>query len=92
MGLDEQIPHLLFSPPFLFVLLARLLLLVKMRILGAFVALIHLLGLTRAPAGFPHSGNGLWYSKPGTLWSRELLPVGNGYQAGKSFSTTLGMR
>ena len=81
MGSDE----LLTSPSFLFVLMARLLLLVKTRILGAFVALIHLLGLTRAPTGFPHSGNGLWYSKPGTLWSRELLPVGNGYQAGRTF-------
>jgi alpha-L-fucosidase 2 len=91
MGLNEQIPHLLSSLFFLFTLLERLLLLVKMRILEAFVALIHLLGLTCAPAGFPHSGNGLWYSKPGTLWSRELLPVGNGYQAGKGSSATLGM-
>lgn len=76
-----QIPHRLFSPSFLFVLLARLLLLVKMQLLGAFVALIQLLGVTRALAGLPRSGNSLWYSKPGTLWSRELLPVGNGYQA-----------
>ncbi|KIK01202.1 hypothetical protein K443DRAFT_122514 [Laccaria amethystina LaAM-08-1] len=67
MGLNEQIPHLLSSLFFLFTLLERLLLLVKMRILEAFVALIHLLGLT----------------KPGTLWSRELLPVGNGYQAAR---------
>lgn len=88
MGLDE----LLTSPSFLCVLMARLLFFVKTRILGAFIALIHLLGLTHAPIGFPHSGNGLWYSKPGTLWSRELLPVGNGYQAGKSFFATLGMR
>ncbi|KAF8664131.1 hypothetical protein AX16_000821 [Volvariella volvacea WC 439] len=32
-----------------------------------------------APSGFPASGNGLWYTKPGGVWSREWLPVGNGY-------------
>lgn len=35
-----------------------------------------------APSGFPASGNGLWFTKPGTVWSRELLPIGNGYLAG----------
>ncbi|KAL0958844.1 hypothetical protein HGRIS_014163 [Hohenbuehelia grisea] len=34
-----------------------------------------------APAGFPVSGNGLWYEKPGSVWSREFLPVGNGFLA-----------
>lgn len=36
------------------------------------------------PAGFPSSGNGLWYTAPGTIWAQELLPVGNGYLAGGS--------
>lgn len=36
-----------------------------------------------APSGFPATGNGLWYKTPGTIWSKEWLPVGNGYLAGK---------
>lgn len=32
-----------------------------------------------APTGFPSSGNGLWYSAPATIWSRQYLPIGNGY-------------
>ncbi|KAF9465864.1 glycoside hydrolase family 95 protein [Collybia nuda] len=32
-----------------------------------------------APSGFPTSGNGLWYTTTGNVWSREWLPVGNGY-------------
>ncbi|KAJ7103723.1 glycoside hydrolase family 95 protein [Mycena epipterygia] len=34
-----------------------------------------------APPGFPASGNGLWYSAPGVIWSRDYLPVGNGFLA-----------
>ncbi|KAJ6466949.1 glycoside hydrolase family 95 protein [Mycena sanguinolenta] len=34
-----------------------------------------------APAGFPSSGNGLWYSAPGAIWSLDYLPVGNGFLA-----------
>ncbi|KAJ7678231.1 glycoside hydrolase family 95 protein [Mycena polygramma] len=34
-----------------------------------------------APPGFPASGNGLWYSAPGAIWSRDYLPVGNGFLA-----------
>lgn len=34
-----------------------------------------------APSGFPASGNGLWYTSPGTKWSKDLLPVGNGHLA-----------
>ncbi|KAF7369037.1 Glycoside hydrolase family 95 protein [Mycena venus] len=34
-----------------------------------------------APAGFPASGNGLWYSAPGLIWSRDYLPIGNGFLA-----------
>ncbi|KAJ8689819.1 hypothetical protein PTI98_012681 [Pleurotus ostreatus] len=34
-----------------------------------------------APPGFPASGNGLWYDKPGSNWVTELLPIGNGYIA-----------
>lgn len=32
-----------------------------------------------APPGFPSSGNGLWYTAPGTVWVQEFLPIGNGY-------------
>jgi hypothetical protein len=35
-----------------------------------------------APPGFPESGNGLWYKSPGAMWSKEWLPIGNGYLAG----------
>ncbi|CAE6406040.1 unnamed protein product [Rhizoctonia solani] len=31
------------------------------------------------PSGFPASGNGLWYSEPAVNWSRQYLPIGNGY-------------
>ncbi|KAJ7864980.1 glycoside hydrolase family 95 protein [Mycena olivaceomarginata] len=34
-----------------------------------------------APSGFPSSGNGLWYSAQGVIWSRDYLPVGNGFLA-----------
>ncbi|KDR70259.1 hypothetical protein GALMADRAFT_230242 [Galerina marginata CBS 339.88] len=34
-----------------------------------------------APKGFPKSGNGLWYNATGNVWSRDWLPVGNGYLA-----------
>ncbi|KAJ7472265.1 glycoside hydrolase family 95 protein [Mycena galericulata] len=34
-----------------------------------------------APSGFPASGNGLWYTTPGAIWSLDFLPVGNGYLA-----------
>ena len=34
-----------------------------------------------APAGFPSSGNGLWYNSSGSIWSRHYLPVSNGYLA-----------
>ncbi|KAL4063679.1 glycoside hydrolase family 95 protein, partial [Scleroderma citrinum] len=38
--------------------------------------------LTRlTPIGFPDSGNGLWYTSPGTRWAQELLPIGNGHLA-----------
>lgn len=33
------------------------------------------------PIGFPDSGNGLWYTSPGTRWAQELLPIGNGHLA-----------
>jgi alpha-L-fucosidase 2 len=36
-----------------------------------------------ASSGFPKSGNGLWYTEPGTGWSKTWLPIGNGYLAGK---------
>ncbi|TFK47366.1 glycoside hydrolase family 95 protein [Heliocybe sulcata] len=34
-----------------------------------------------APAGFPSSGNGLWYAQPATDWTTQVLPIGNGYLA-----------
>lgn len=34
-----------------------------------------------APQGFPASGNGLWYTSPGSIWSRHNLPIGNGFLA-----------
>ncbi|RDB26766.1 putative alpha-fucosidase A [Hypsizygus marmoreus] len=34
-----------------------------------------------APPGFPASGNGLWFTKSANVWSKEWLPVGNGYLA-----------
>lgn len=36
-----------------------------------------------APSGFPETGNGLWYKTSGTIWSKEWLPIGNGYLAGE---------
>jgi len=53
----------------------------------AFISLAHFFLLLRsaltAPQAFPTSGNGLWYTQPGSVWSRDFLPVGNGYLAGK---------
>lgn len=43
-----------------------------------------------APSGFPSTGNGLWYTTPGLIWSRNWLPVGNGYLAGKCHSYKIG--
>lgn len=37
-----------------------------------------------APASFPKTGNGLWYSQPGDVWANGWLPVGNGYLGGMS--------
>ncbi|KAJ7584657.1 glycoside hydrolase family 95 protein [Mycena floridula] len=34
-----------------------------------------------APPGFPASGNGLWFTSPGQIWSKDFLPIGNGYLA-----------
>ncbi|KAF5354030.1 hypothetical protein D9756_007184 [Leucocoprinus leucothites] len=43
-------------------------------------ALLSLLAISQcAPSGFPSSGNGIWNTKPGIIWAREWLPVGNGY-------------
>ncbi|KIY64807.1 glycoside hydrolase family 95 protein [Cylindrobasidium torrendii FP15055 ss-10] len=35
--------------------------------------------LAAAPEGFPASGKGLWYTTPGSIWTTQYLPVGNGY-------------
>ncbi|KAF8631453.1 hypothetical protein AX15_002391 [Amanita polypyramis BW_CC] len=51
-----------------------------MWVVHAVLTLLHLVGPTSsAPPGFPSSGNGLWYTAPGSVWSREFLPVGNGH-------------
>ena len=49
----------------------------------AFVPVAIMSTASAAPPGFPESGNGLWYNSPGTIWSREWLPIGNGYLAGE---------
>ncbi|KIJ56403.1 glycoside hydrolase family 95 protein [Sphaerobolus stellatus SS14] len=33
------------------------------------------------PSSFPASGKALWFTTPGTAWSKDYLPVGNGYLA-----------
>ncbi|CAK5262257.1 unnamed protein product, partial [Mycena citricolor] len=38
-------------------------------------------GTLGVPANFPRSGNGLWFSNVGKVWSLDYLPVGNGYLA-----------
>ncbi|KAI6026511.1 glycoside hydrolase family 95 protein [Pisolithus microcarpus] len=38
------------------------------------------------PSGFPASGNGLWYTSPGTRWAKDLLPVGNGHLADSTYN------
>ncbi|KAF9042891.1 glycoside hydrolase family 95 protein [Panaeolus papilionaceus] len=38
-------------------------------------------GALGAPPGFPTTGNGLWFTQPGKIWSRDYLPIGNGYLA-----------
>ncbi|KAF5381765.1 hypothetical protein D9615_005480 [Tricholomella constricta] len=46
------------------------------------LALAQLVALSvSAPPGFPASGNGLWFTKSANVWSKEWLPVGNGYLA-----------
>lgn len=55
-----------------------------MYIMHALLAFLHLSQFpNNAPAGFPMSGNGLWYTHPGRAWAREFLPVGNGYLGGQ---------
>ena len=49
------------------------------KILSIVVAAIW--GISATPEGFPASGNGLWYTEPGEIWSRDYLPIGNGYLA-----------
>ena len=48
------------------------------------LALLHLLFWSSSlPQGFPASGNGLLYNTTANMWTKEWLPVGNGYLAGK---------
>lgn len=55
---------------------------------GLLILLNFLLVVRCAPSGFPSSCNGLWYSKPGGIWAREWLPVGNGYLGAMSAGGT----
>lgn len=50
-----------------------------------FLLLLLCAGAHAAPSAFPKSGNGLWFTQQGSDWSREWLPVGNGYLAGKHY-------
>ena len=43
---------------------------------------VGLAGVGATPHGFPKSGNGLWYTEPGTGWLEDYLPIGNGFLAG----------
>lgn len=42
-------------------------------------------GALAALEGFPPSGKGLWYTTPGSIWTTQYLPVGNGYLGGAHF-------
>ena len=54
-----------------------------MWVVHAALALLHFVGPASSYSlGFPSSGNGLWYTTPGTVWARDFLPVGNGYLGG----------
>ncbi|TFK37018.1 Six-hairpin glycosidase-like protein [Crucibulum laeve] len=62
--------------------LPTLLAYLKMWLIQALLVLSHLFAASHgAPSGFPASGNGLWFTTPGKVWSRDFLPVGNGYLA-----------
>ncbi|KAF8523416.1 glycoside hydrolase family 95 protein [Gautieria morchelliformis] len=54
-------------------------------LLHAFISLVVLNtvtpGHTAVPASFPPSGKVLWYRKPGVSWSKDYLPIGNGFLA-----------
>ena len=59
------------------------------RPLGLLHTLISLLVVTVAPSqsavppSFPSSGKALWYRNPAISWSKEYLPIGNGFLAGE---------
>ena len=40
-----------------------------------------------ASSVLPPSSNILWYRTPGATWSKNWLPVGNGFLAGTQYST-----
>ncbi|KIL62802.1 glycoside hydrolase family 95 protein [Amanita muscaria Koide BX008] len=48
-------------------------------LLSLFRFLTPTMSISNAPAGFPTSGNGLWYSTPGIEWAKDFMPIGNGY-------------
>jgi alpha-L-fucosidase 2 len=48
------------------------------------LTLLHLLTVVNSvPPEYPASGNGLWFNSSGIVWSRDWLPIGNGYLAGE---------
>jgi hypothetical protein len=53
------------------------------RLLSALGIVTYVSLIPSAPPGFPNSGNGLWYTAPGTIWVKEFLPIGNGHLGGE---------
>ncbi|KAG1768876.1 glycoside hydrolase family 95 protein [Suillus placidus] len=49
------------------------------RLLSALGIVTYVSLMPSAPPSFPSSGNGLWYTAPGTIWVQDFLPIGNGY-------------
>ena len=66
-------------------LLSVFTMLTRRRVAEAVVLGSILPSVTAAPPGFPDSGNGLWFNKPGRseAWSNDWLPIGNGFLAGE---------
>jgi alpha-L-fucosidase 2 len=56
---------------------------VRERLLSALGIVTYVSLIPSAPPSFPSSGNGLWYTAPGTIWVQEFLPIGNGYLGGE---------
>ncbi|TDL26309.1 glycoside hydrolase family 95 protein [Rickenella mellea] len=57
-------------------------------VLPILAVLVQAIGTFSAPAGFPSSGNGLWYTTQGNVWGRSYLLIGNGYLGASSSGGT----